>query len=441
MKPDRPEQPNNPPDADTMWVSEADEPSLLAPEPVQSILQSDAESELNISAERTNVSPLETEIEIVTVGVGQGNALDLFASEDVAHDWSLVNTDNRAAMVLDEWTAVETPGSWLAIETQTALPSSPFTAAAPVSHARRPRVVLRYAAALLALTLVPLFFFAGQLDLIDRGRELLTTRRGVTVQAEPPLATLQPPASTPDTLESRTPAWLVAALALPPLLPVLVASAPPEAVTRVNGSDVVQTQVVAVRNAPDARAAAIDRNAIAPSLDVPAPPPVTAPLPFETPTPNALVSFSAPTTAAATRETMPLLASAPASSGSGELPAAPPPSRTSAATAGAAVDIQTTLTRYRHAFSGLDAEAVTQVWPSADSNGLRRAFRGLQEQDLSFDDCDVRIAGTSAEAVCQGTVRYVAKVGSKTPRVHRGQWRFDLQHLADAWVIAKVESK
>ncbi len=440
MKPDHLEQPDSPPDADTMWVSEADEPSL-APEPVHSFLQPDAESELNI-AERTKISPLEAEFEIVPVGAGQGNALDLFPPEDVAHDWSLADTDNRAAMVLDEWTAAETPGSWPAIETQTARQSSPFTAAAPVGRARRPAVALRYAAALLALTLVPWFFFTGRLDLIDRGRELLTTARRVTVQAGPPLATLQPRANTPDTLESRTPAWLVTAMAVPPLLPVLVASATPEAVAHVNESDVVPPQVVDVGSAPDARAAAIERNAIAQSRDVPAPPPPAAPLPSETPTPNALVSLRAPTTAAATREPVPPLASAPASSGSGEPAAVPLPARTSdAITAGAAVDIQTTLTRYRHAFSGLDADAVTQVWPSADSSGLRRAFRGLQEQDLSFDDCDVRIAGNSAEAVCQGTVRYVAKVGSKTPRVHRGQWRFNLQHLADAWVIAKVESK
>jgi hypothetical protein len=133
------------------------------------------------------------------------------------------------------------------------------------------------------------------------------------------------------------------------------------------------------------------------------------------------------------------------------LPAAPVSAPAVPAAAGAtaatpapardAADIQMVLTRYRSAFSDLDAAAVSNVWPNADSRALARAFRGLEEQGIAFDNCDIQVTGTSAAASCSGTVRYVTKVGSNDPRTERRRWQFTLGKVRDLWIIQTVESR
>jgi len=127
--------------------------------------------------------------------------------------------------------------------------------------------------------------------------------------------------------------------------------------------------------------------------------------------------------------------SAPAVPATNVSTAAPP------APARDAADIQTVLTRYTSAFSDLDAAAVSRVWPTADSRSLARAFRGLEEQGLAFDNCDIQVTGISAVASCDGTVRYVTKVGSKDPRTERRRWQFTLDKVRDLWMIQTVESR
>jgi hypothetical protein len=106
-----------------------------------------------------------------------------------------------------------------------------------------------------------------------------------------------------------------------------------------------------------------------------------------------------------------------------------------------ASDIQVVLTRYRSAFAELDPAAVSQVWPNADARALARAFRGLEQQGIAFDNCDITVAGTSAAASCAGTVRYVTKVGSKDPRTERRRWQFTFGKVRDRWTIQTVESR
>jgi hypothetical protein len=106
-----------------------------------------------------------------------------------------------------------------------------------------------------------------------------------------------------------------------------------------------------------------------------------------------------------------------------------------------AADIDVVLTRYRSAFGELDPSAVSQVWPNADSRALARAFRGLEQQGITFDNCDITVAGTSAAASCAGTVRYVTKVGSKDPRTERRRWQFTFGKVRDRWTIQTVESR
>jgi hypothetical protein len=103
--------------------------------------------------------------------------------------------------------------------------------------------------------------------------------------------------------------------------------------------------------------------------------------------------------------------------------------------------IQHTLTRYRQAFSSLDASAAREVWPTVNERSLSRAFERLEEQDVSFDRCQITVNDARAEARCNGTARYVPRVGGRTPRVDRREWRFSLVKVRDAWLIGAVDAR
>src|SRR6185503_2429042 len=65
--------------------------------------------------------------------------------------------------------------------------------------------------------------------------------------------------------------------------------------------------------------------------------------------------------------------------------------------------------------------------PVVDDSALARAFDGLESQSLTFNACDVRVSGDAATATCQGSARYVPKVGSREPRVESRVWNFTLR--------------
>jgi len=141
-----------------------------------------------------------------------------------------------------------------------------------------------------------------------------------------------------------------------------------------------------------------------------------------------------PPAAAATTASIPAAAPPPASA------VAPP------AAAAAVVDtntprIQNALTRYRQAFNALSASAAREVWPTVNERTLSRAFDQLEEQQLSFDGCQIQVSNQQrAEALCNGSARYVPRVGSRTPRVERRQWRFSLVKQGDEWLIGAVDA-
>jgi hypothetical protein len=122
-------------------------------------------------------------------------------------------------------------------------------------------------------------------------------------------------------------------------------------------------------------------------------------------------------------------------------PAARPPDEAASAAARDTAAIRAVLTRYGNAFSGLNAAAVGEVWPSVDERALERAFRGLQEQDVAFDNCQVGVNGADATATCSGTVRYVTRIGSRTPRMEHRVWQFTLRRAGAGWLIDRVNSK
>jgi hypothetical protein len=104
--------------------------------------------------------------------------------------------------------------------------------------------------------------------------------------------------------------------------------------------------------------------------------------------------------------------------------------------------IQSTLARYRNAFSDLDANAAREVWPTVNERSLSRAFDRLEEQDVSFDRCRIEVTKNDrAEATCSGTARYVPRVGSRTPRVDQREWRFSLVKVKDQWLIGAVDAR
>jgi hypothetical protein len=123
-------------------------------------------------------------------------------------------------------------------------------------------------------------------------------------------------------------------------------------------------------------------------------------------------------------------------------PAAAPPAAAAAVIDANTTGIQNALTRYRRAFSSLNANAAREVWPTVNERTLSRAFERLERQDLSFDGCQINVSNSErAEATCNGTASYVPRVGSRTPRVERRQWHFNLVKVRDEWLIGAVDAR
>lgn len=99
------------------------------------------------------------------------------------------------------------------------------------------------------------------------------------------------------------------------------------------------------------------------------------------------------------------------------------------------------LARYRHAFNTLDAKAAHQVWPTVNERTLDRAFGQLQQQNVSFDRCTIAVKGVMAEANCNGTTRYVPRVGSHAAQIESRRWDFNLRKANSGWQIQGVEAR
>ena len=126
-------------------------------------------------------------------------------------------------------------------------------------------------------------------------------------------------------------------------------------------------------------------------------------------------------------------------------PAASPAPTTAARAPAADVDnsaIRDTLGRYRSAFNALDAKAAHQVWPTVNERTLDRAFGQLQQQNVSFDRCTIAVKGVMAEANCNGTTRFVPRVGNRSEQIESRQWNFSLRKAySGGWLIQEVEAR
>jgi anti-sigma-K factor RskA len=131
-----------------------------------------------------------------------------------------------------------------------------------------------------------------------------------------------------------------------------------------------------------------------------------------------------------------------------ERTAAPEPTVPDAPTAAAAVEavpgdedhIRAALTRWRVAYSALDARAAREVWPSVDARALERAFQALKSQEVRFDRCDLTVDGGSALAACTGRAIYVPRIGRQSPRTTPRAWTFELKKSDERWTIASARS-
>ena len=103
--------------------------------------------------------------------------------------------------------------------------------------------------------------------------------------------------------------------------------------------------------------------------------------------------------------------------------------------------VQGVLNRYRDAFNALDPAAAKAVWPSADTKGLGKAFGRLHEQEIVLETCNISVIGARAVASCDGTLRYVPNVGSRSARVQQGRWEFSLRETGDDWTIETVKTR
>jgi hypothetical protein len=114
-----------------------------------------------------------------------------------------------------------------------------------------------------------------------------------------------------------------------------------------------------------------------------------------------------------------------------------PPPTAAGDNAGDERAIRSVLSRYEAAYNRLDAAAAGAVRPSVDREALARAFEGLASQTVRLGTCDVKIAGSSAQAACNGMARWTPKIGGQTQTATR-QWRFDLKKTGADWIIASA---
>jgi hypothetical protein len=100
--------------------------------------------------------------------------------------------------------------------------------------------------------------------------------------------------------------------------------------------------------------------------------------------------------------------------------------------------VQETLDQYLAAFEQLNVVAAAEVWPTVDRAALARAFETLKSQGLAFESCQIDVVATAAVARCLGSVQFVRKVGSNTPRVERQEWLFKMRKFGAEWKIEQV---
>jgi hypothetical protein len=92
------------------------------------------------------------------------------------------------------------------------------------------------------------------------------------------------------------------------------------------------------------------------------------------------------------------------------------------------------LNSYKVAYEQLDAAAASTLWSGVDMRAVARASGALGSHSVSFDRCDITVAGRRATASCDGP-----SVGAVEPR--RASWTFALDRDSGDWRIAGVSAR
>jgi hypothetical protein len=172
---------------------------------------------------------------------------------------------------------------------------------------------------------------------------------------------------------------------------------------------------------------------------IPEPPspvvPVLPPAPVPEPDARAAAPSAAPAAAPVPLLASPAIAAAPPAAVA--LAAVVTPPRTTDMDQAAVI---AAVREYEQAYEKMDVSATAAVWPSVDRRELTRAFGTLKSQALDLRNCEVTIAQSQATARCRGTVAYVPKIGSSTPRTGRQEWIFRMRKIGDTWVIDGLDA-
>ena len=301
-----------------------------------------------------------------------------------------------------------------------------------------------------AMLLVGIAFLVG-IDWLRQSPEPAAQHAVVATPAPQPVAApevqgLAPVASLADT-SART---ADAPPSPAPAAPATIAPAPQvvgtSGVRRVDtpeesGSRVATAEESAAPSAPRPTFRTAERDeSVPPDGEVPddyvAAPPrrehVVAATPPPTPTPPPVVASPAAPYANVIRQPTPIVTPSLVT---------PPPAAAVVPTHEDEAQVQQVLRRYARAYGTLDATAAHAVWPSVDERALARAFSGLESQNVSFDSCDINVAGATANASCRGRASYVAKIGSREPRSEARTWNFELRRDGDGWRIENAEAR
>ena len=116
-----------------------------------------------------------------------------------------------------------------------------------------------------------------------------------------------------------------------------------------------------------------------------------------------------------------------------------PPATGAASAAAETAAIESVLSRYAAAFTARDVVAAKSVWPRVNERGLLKAFGSVEEQQFDLGACVITANVAQAVALCDGTARYVPKVGSKRMRSEARRWTFRLGQRDGDWSIETVE--
>lgn len=100
--------------------------------------------------------------------------------------------------------------------------------------------------------------------------------------------------------------------------------------------------------------------------------------------------------------------------------------------------VRQTLQHYAQAYGEMDVLATARVWPSVDRRALAHAFTTIKSQGLTFENCRVSLAESSATARCRGTVQFVRRVGNPVPLTALQEWMFRMRKLGNDWIIEEL---